>query len=393
MRLQNVEPPEVTLPTKNTQQTPLAEIFLNATKHIKSQSQGSNQNGTSSPLSTQGHFKIPSATAFDAKCGQSFCSVKDASSKEGSTLDENKRLLQKWKKIDSELRAIHPDYARTSVRRTRLLHAVVNKINAASNWASLVPPKDPKDTGKQQKEKLREHLKTFSEFCVNKLKLIHPQQRTVLQMELISFFDTEIAKFFESLMILKDYVIERKFLEDTLSEFVAKVVHNINLRPIFFEAIIKDNSLQASLVKSSKQRAIRVAQMYANIPEKPEQYDLLLYFLVLRDLGEDIVFSMKTRHFNKLKDSVVSEFDKYKSNFKALFVNKSKFTYFKDEIGEHHEMIKAAKKFATQKGKFDILTRIEQLEEDGQSVGQFETKRYLLNKHLKSIVGEFASLS
>lgn len=271
------------------------------------------------------------------------------------------------------------------------MQAVVTKINAASNWATLVPSKD--GSTKQLREKLPEHLKTFSEFCINKFKRFIPQQRSVLYTELVTFLEAEMTKFFESLMILKDYLIERKFLEDTLSEFVGKKVHNINLRPIFFEAIIKDNSLQASLVKTSKQRAIRVAQMYRSIPEKPEQYDLLTYFLVLQDLGEEIVFSMKTRHFNKLKDSVVSEFQKYKANYKALFINKSKFTYFKEEIGEQHEMIKAAKKFATLKGNFDILTKIEQLEEDGQSVGQYETKRYLLNKHLKNIVGEFASLS
>ncbi len=238
-------------------------------------------------------------------------------------------------------------------------------------------------------ERIPEYLKMFEEFSLKYLKIELPSKKEELAVALREYFAKALDSFYAKISILNYYNIETIFIEQILTVYISRVIPQAFVSA-HTDALVKDNKFQL-LSDSVKQRKVNdIKKHYISLEDKGSQWEFLKSWLTVDEIADTIVFEMKTRHYDKLMKDVVIEFRKYKEQHKQFMINRDKFTVFREDLGEQHEMLKAARKFNTVVGKFDILSRLDRLKDEG--IDYTENKIYLMNKQMKKIIKNFAYL-
>lgn len=312
--------------------------------------------------------------------------------------DSKETIFKKWKKIEDDLqrRTYQKELFQNQGLKSRFSKFLVQEASNSTSQSSAVKQSSRRrsmivgqDT--ESHEKIPEVLKTFWEFSMKHSENKYPAVKNRLIQGLKDYFRSEIHSFLDSFKILRDYDIETAFLEQILSSYVHRFVAK-EFHEYFRDAIVKDNKLKEFPEPLFAQKIDSLLKAYMRLPDSGRQWAFLKTFKMFKEMASIIVYEIKTRHYDKLKTDVVFEFGKYKKKHYEFMVTRHKFTIFRQDLKENHEMLKAARKFHTSKGTFNILDFQEQMKNEGFNIGDPSSKTFLLNRHIEKIISEFARL-
>ena len=309
--------------------------------------------------------------------------------------DKESSLMNEWSKLEEDLKQ----------KQAKLITTPI-PINLSKFFRlSFLNPQMRTDEGRRQSIRTRTHtsvakpksdylpdgLKTFVDYYKAQFDIRITGDRMKLLESLSDYFKQEICKFMDSFRILTGYEVETIFLEATLSNYIKRFVEK-DFHESFTDALVKENKLKSLPESIIKQKVTNLKKDYFQLSDAGRQWAFLQTFQRFGEIANVLVYEIKTRHYEKLKIDVKREFSKYKEKHKEFLVSKQKFTVFRQDMRENHEMIKAARKFNTTVGKFDIMTYQEQMNYDGLNIGDPSSKTFKLNKHIRKVVEEFAKL-
>lgn len=304
-------------------------------------------------------------------------------------------IVEQWMRVESDLRQ------KQNVKPSPSLPANLSKFFRLSFMEPLRRNSDRRRASikarptlsfiKNKQDLLPDGLRTFVEFAKIHLGMRVAAERSKVDKSLRDFFEGEIEKFMENFKILRDYDIESMFLEQVLSNYLTRFVAK-DFQATFYEVVVKDNKLKPFLPAVMSYKVDFLAKDYYRLTDKGRQWAFLKTFQVFEEMAKALVFEVKTRHYGKLEADVKREFEKYKEKYADFLVSKKKFTIFRQDLHDNHEMIKAARKFNTVIGKFDILAFQEQRHDEGILAGDPSSKTFVLNRHMRQVIAEFAKL-
>ena len=227
--------------------------------------------------------------------------------------------------------------------------------------------------------KVTDVMRVFCEYCSKYLNAVLPISRPMLvKSKLEEFLYHHIKGYLSKLTILEDYEVDKAHIEQILTNIISKHIPTFYL-PLFVDVYVKDVRFR-KLDDNFIQGKINYLSTYLEkLKEKIQIMEVMKILAQQAEVAESIIFEIKSRHYEKLKSDVTVEFRKYRKNYLDLMVNKNKNSMFKKNIEENHEMIRAAKKFNTKVGTFDILDFIEKMKEQDGLPCQPSSKSFQIN--------------